>query len=498
MANLQDVLKTVAQNSQQQMSALQNFSSSLFNSQPKANSTAMPKMESGLMSVAPKPLPVTVAAPKVDTSPTPVDKLTTQKTTVAPVTSNVARNNFSVAANQVVEQASQKPVEEKKPSEREQALSDVMSLQKKQGEQGQRTLDLQAENKLAEKKQQLADINAKAITTNDAYKKKIEEVRKNAGGKLTANVQAEVDKLESERDRRLADIGIEQAVAQGNIDVANDIIKTAIEAEFEPLKNQIESLKTYQQMFNDDLTSSEKTKLDSIIRQQEMDYQFGLDSAMLAKKQAYDLQNTTTKRDTSWQDIDGQRVLVDNQTGEIISGATTQLANVELARQRGADKIEQIEGLLNNTSGIGASAGLKNVSINPFNFNKVNDWRADVINVLSKLTVDELGRVKADGVTFGALSDPERKAVGDAASALNAGMIQENGLPTGRFNLSEGKVTKELQTIQRLAEQDFLRRTGQSYQDFKSAAVLPPEDIDEVNSLMGVSNFNPASYFPKQ
>lgn len=491
MDKFTNILNT--QNTQSQVNSLQSFADKFAKkpAQPTAPATpVVPFNQAGL--------PITVAAPKVDTSPTPVDKLTTQKTTIAPVTSNSAQNNFSVAANQVVEQASQKPVEEKKPSTRDQVLSDVLGLQKKQGEQGQRTLDLQAENKLAEKKQQLVDINAKAITTNDAYKKKIEALEKNQEGKSTAQLNSEINRLEVERDRRLADIGIEQAVAQGNIDVANDIIKTAIEAEFEPLKNQIDSLKTYYQMSSDDLTASEKSKLESIIKKEEMDYQFKLDSAMLAKKQAYDLQNTTTKRDTSWQDIDGQRVLVDNQTGEIISGATTQLANVELARQRGADKIEQIEGLLNNTAGIGASAGLKNVSVNPFNFNKVNDWRADVINVLSKLTVDELGRVKADGVTFGALSDPERKAVGDAASALNAGMIQENGLPTGRFNLSEGKVIKELRTIQTLAEQDFLRRTGQSYQDFKSAAVLPPEDIDEVNSLMGVSNFNPASYFPKQ
>jgi hypothetical protein len=150
----------------------------------------------------------------------------------------------------------------------------------------------------------------------------------------------------------------------------------------------------------------------------------------------------------------------------------TKSADLPLIEARATDKILKLDGLLANNIGLGASAGFKNISINPLNFNKVNDWRADMINTLSKLTVDELGRVKADGVTFGALSDPERKAVGDAASAINAAAIMEKGEPTGRYKMSEEKLRKEIGTIKDLALIDYKKRTGQDY-------VEPTKRVDD-------------------
>ncbi len=136
--------------------------------------------------------------------------------------------------------------------------------------------------------------------------------------------------------------------------------------------------------------------------------------------------------------------------------------------------------------------------INPFNINTVEDWRAVAKTVLSRLTVDELGRIKAAGVTFGALYDQEREAVGSAASALIAGAVKENGELTGRFNISESKVKSELEKIMKYAEIDFERRTGQTYEEFKNAATLPAEDLAEINESLGVSNFTPGLYYSNQ
>lgn len=323
-------------------------------------------------------------APKVDTSPTPVDQLSTQKKTVAPVTSNAAQNNFSVAANQVVEQAKTKPVETP-INPREQALSDVMSLTKKQGEQGQRTLDLQKEAGLAKKQEELNKINAEAITLDRAYEKQKREMLKNPEGKLSTQLNADVQRLDLERNQQLADIGIRQAVAQGNVELANKIVETAIKAEFEPIANQIESLKTYQQMFNDDLTSSEKTKLDSIIRQQEMDYQFKLDSAMLAKKQAYDLQTKGLE----------QAQVTSQKQSEVLS-------NLNLVSNLLASPyLDQVVGLKNPFTYWTPGSNEQQAK------NQLNQIRAS-------LSLDNREKLKGSG----AISDFEAKILGQAASAL--------------------------------------------------------------------------------
>jgi len=90
-----------------------------------------------------------------------------------------------------------------------------------------------------------------------------------------------------------------------------------------------------------------------------------------------------------------------------------------------------------------------------------------------------LGRVKASGVTFGALSEGERKAVGDAASALNAAAkTDKEGKLTGYFDISEKKLKEELKTIQDYAKIDFERRTGVPYDEYISSKDQPTTETD--------------------
>lgn len=374
------------QNTQNQVNSLQNFADK-FSKKPTPTTTpAVPMNQSGI--------PITVAAPtnvKVDASPTPVNQLTTQKKTVAPVTSNAAQNNFSVAANQVVEQANQKPAEVP-VNPRDQALADVMSLSKKQGEQGQRTLDLQEEQRLAKKEAELNKINAEAITVDRAYEKQKREMLKNPEGKSTNQLNADIGKLDFERNQTLADIGIRQAVAQGNVELANKIVETAIKAEFEPIANQIESLKSYYTMSGDDLTASEKSKLDSIIKKEEMDYQFGLDSALLAKKQAYDLQTTGLE----------QAQVTSEKQSEVLS-------NLNL-----------VSGLLSSPY-LDQVVGLKN----PFTYWTPGSNEQQAKNQLNQiraaLSLDNREKLKGSG----AISDFEAKILSQAASSLGANLSNE-------------------------------------------------------------------------
>lgn len=204
--------------------------------------------------------------------------------------------------------------------------------------------------------------------------------------------------------------------------------------------------------------------------------------------------------------INGRDMQWDSKTQSwvepIAGGAGGAGGTEELLMERGADKVKQIEGLIMNDKGIRASAGLIKGS-GLVGLQNMRNWQADVKNVLSKLTVDELARVKGEGVTFGALSDPERKAIGDAASALNAGMImKDDGVtPTGRFSISENMVRDQLKTIQKYAEIDFKKRTGMSYADYKSGKYILPAERDELKSIynnntaINPGGFNPGSYY---
>jgi len=372
------------------------------------------------------------AAPKVDTSPTPVNKLTQNNPTIAPVTNTQATDAFAMTGNKVVEQASQKPVEEP-ITERQKLLNDFQSLQEKQAEQGQRTLDLQKEQALADKQAELNKINAEAITVDRAYEKQKRALEKNPEGVDMAELNNRVSQLSKTRNEELADIGIRQAVAQGNVELANKIVETAIKAEFEPIANQIESLKTYQQLRNNDLTDSEKTQLDSLIRKQEMDYQFGLDSRLLAKKQQYSLQEAG---------------LLQAQQNEQM------LPNLY-------DKVGKIDSLIEGTNNSGA------VGTNPLARTSLTNWItgnrdnfiAGVEQLVSADTLDTLINLKKAGGTLGALSDGERGMLQSAASKIGTWRQEKDGKVTG-YKVSEKAFADELKTIKMLTNRAILEAGG--------------------------------------
>lgn len=156
---------------------------------------------------------------------------------------------------------------------------------------------------------------------------------------------------------------------------------------------------------------------------------------------------------------------------------------------RASNKIEVLDGLINNTRALNANAGLfRRTSLS--NLNNANDWQADAVNIIQKLTVDELGRVKVDGVTFGQLSNGERAAVGDAATSLSAASIKDGeGNPTGKFKMSEAKVAEEFKKIQEGYKLDFERRTGTSYDDYKANGGVENNYLNVVdNALQAVDN----------
>jgi DNA-binding transcriptional ArsR family regulator len=187
--------------------------------------------------------------------------------------------------------------------------------------------------------------------------------------------------------------------------------------------------------------------------------------------------------------------------GTISEPVLPEAKDTEVVVSRLDNKIKEIDRLtaFNGGVGLATSAGSLRGAPIPFLFKgKINDWRANIKNLTSKLTVDELGRVKSDGVTFGQLSNGERLAVGEAATALNAAMITrgsgDDKKATGRFKMSEPEVLRQLNIIKDAYLLDFERRTGVNYAEYQANPdvlknKLADEFIDKYETALEVNNY---------
>lgn len=111
------------------------------------------------------------------------------------------------------------------------------------------------------KTQALTDLQNQAITLKSSYDQQIQDIRNNnPSGQLTGDLQETITKLTGARDQALASNATLQLVAQGNLTAANSIAQKAIDAQFQPVEDELDTLKTYFSVFQDDMTDSEKEK----------------------------------------------------------------------------------------------------------------------------------------------------------------------------------------------------------------------------------------------
>jgi hypothetical protein len=324
------------------------------------------------------------------------------------------------------------------------------------------------------------------------------------------------------RALKTSEIGVLNALAigkQGDIQLAKDTINEAVDAKFAPYKEQNALYESQLKAIQPFLDKAEKkqallqqTKLNLAMKEIDKVSDFqktaltnaisnGAPQSVLNKINAATTLGEITSVGAGYLENKADRLSntlkqlqINEANKKITDAGVISEKDLPLVVKSASDKINKIQGLIDNNKGLTASSGT--LKRGAFLSGKIRDWRADISNVLSDLTVDELGRVKASGVTFGALSEGERKAVGDAASALSAaGDLDKNGRLTGYFNISEDKVRQELKTIQDYAKIDFERRTGVSYDDYLATQNAPVTEDSYVNSLLSSPSSSPFNIF---
>lgn len=161
----------------------------------------------------------------------------------------------------------------------------------------------------------------------------------------------------------------------------------------------------------------------------------------------------------------GQTVLVDKSTGKIVSylgGMKGDGTTAETKATSIKDQIDSIDNLFNNTKGLSAATGPTKLFSRGGNLNPAyrQDFVAGVEQLTSQLTLDNLIKAKAQGATFGALSEGELKILSGGATKINSWAIKDkNGNVTG-YKTSEKNLKRELDKIRNFSKKDYILKGG--------------------------------------
>lgn len=240
--------------------------------------------------------PVVTTPPKVNTTPD-ASKLG-QSTVTAPVPAKTNTLNTALGAKTTGAVATQPPAPTPTPTPapkpQDTVLSRLTEIAGIQKTQGDFTNEAMTEQGVYEKQQQVQDIKNQYEAKDRYYEKKRRELEKNAQGMLQGGLQDQLDDLDRQKNQELADIAIQYNAAQGNYKVAFDIAQAKVDAKFEPLKNEIETLKSMYTLYQNDMTESEKMQAQAAINEREQATNFQMQKELAAYKAQLDAQYSAT------------------------------------------------------------------------------------------------------------------------------------------------------------------------------------------------------------
>jgi hypothetical protein len=435
---------------------------------------------------------VTNAVNKATSTPTDVTRLGTIAPQVQPTVNNAPAQTLANTVGTMSEQfqlapaptptPTQAPAPAPAPAPQEQSilqktLDSIMGVSTQLESKGQRSLEIQQEEGVFDYKEQVENYKNEFIAKERAFDKQIEEAKKNNEGKLRGGVQIDIQGLESRKFSQLADIAFLHEISSGKYERAWQIAQAKIDAEFAPLVARLDTLKSYYQLAQNDMTESEKLQAQTKIREQEsaLDFQRTKELALyrtqleqadpLYQQQLANARQSSVKlAPTQVIDQGGRKLLINSQTGEILKDfGTTNVATDVLQMAQKAEYISTVDALKNH-AGISKSVGVTGLArFTPFKVDvmtgQVADFTASVEQLASGLTLTSLIQAKEQGATFGALSDGEREVLAKAGTKINA-WKRERDDGSVYYAASEKDFKRELDKISNFAKLDYVLKGG--------------------------------------
>ena len=175
--------------------------------------------------------------------------------------------------------------------------------------------------------------------------------------------------------------------------------------------------------------------------------------------------NTAEKlRQTAVIESGGKKLLIDEQTGEVIREfGEGEAATVEEFQQESkAEYINTIDSLKTHPGKTGVVGPNPLARMRPIAgpSGQTSDFVAGVEQLQSSLSLDQLIKAKERGATFGALSDQEMKILSAAGSKLGTWAVKDEAGNVKYYKASEKAFNSELDKISNYAKLDYVLKGG--------------------------------------
>jgi len=359
------------------------------------------------------------------------------------------------------------------------------------------TQSVREELRLDEKRQRANDLDNKVIATKRRYEEQIEELEKNPEGKLRGNLNQQINKLSQEANKDLANLSFQYKIANDDLNGARETYNARV-ADMKDFRDyQFQVYNATRDALQNDLTASEKLTLDQNFKIQQDETNFEQQkeladyNAQIARNNAVFSNSLTTPDAPTVADYDaalgGNAIAIEKLGYDPrdlpVSG------DVSLKVQQTDSKLnrdlESIQALQDNKQAINLSAGsLKGGFLSSFletgtGSVLAENVKADFLNEVKRMTgeytLNNLIAKKAEGATFGALSNAELGIISASASKLNA-VLDIDSL-TGEIVGISGT-----ENALKEALDDFNLKIIDAI-DLNNSKLLSRDELSEINSI---------------
>jgi len=338
-------------------------------------------------------------------------------------------------------------------------------LQDQLGEGGQiNTQAVREELRLDEKRKKAIDLDNKIISVKTRYEDQIAELEKNAQGNFGGALAGRINQLSQEANKELANLSFQYKIANDDLTGARETYDARV-ADMKDFRDyQFQVYNATRDALQNDLTASEKLTLDQNFKIQQDETDFEQQKELVDYKASIDAMSGGGETPKIVK-VNGVDSVFNSETGQFepapVSSSSDSLT--PLGKLQKEEKILQVDSLINNSylnNAVGTNRAARLSPASVFTAGK-SDFVASVEQLVSSLSLTELQNAKAQGATFGALSNAEWKILGASATQIENWKEEKLiGKKTEGYQTSPAKFQAELDKINRFASMDYIIRGG--------------------------------------
>lgn len=337
---------------------------------------------------------------------------------------------------------------------------------------------------LADKEKLARDLSNEATAIKRDYEEQIAELKKNSEGKLRGALQSEINDLTEKGNRILSEKMFQYSIANGDFQQAEKLALQAISDMEKADSRRLQLLETAYNFVQNDLSESEKIQIQQNFTAQEAERDFERNQLLAefnynlgAGQRAFDNSLAQSRLNLANQEFmaslntvidrgDGNKQLINKVTGKVI--ATYGEGALEGVNPFTNPLVKaQAQEQVNSIAKLAYDKGLKNaVGANPFarwstpfSGNK-EAFVGKVENMVDTLTLLTYAEAKAQGLTFGAMSEGEWNILAKSATAIGNWRIKNDKDKVVGYDVSEKAFKKELDSLTQFAKLGYINKGG--------------------------------------